>query len=164
MELHKIHAKILKCRKCRLGEQAQNAVPGEGNWRAGLMLVGQNPGAKEDQTGKPFVGQAGRYLDKVLERNHISRAQIFITSIVKHKTPENRKPKEDEINACLPYLLQQIQAVNPHTIVLMGTVAWLTPRDKNRKYIETYHPAAAMRFPKIRDKFEADFRNLPNIK
>ncbi len=124
------------------------------------MLVGQNPGRKEDETGQPFVGMAGRYLNKTLEKYGIDRQKLFITSVVKHKSPDNRKPRQDEIEACLPFRLEQFKRVKPKTIVLMGTIAWEIPRDYDAEYIETYHPAAAMRFPKIRKRFENEFRKL----
>ena len=121
------------------------------------MLVGQNPGAEEDKTGKPFVGRAGKFLNKVLAENGIDRQEIFITNIVKHVTPKNRKPFPDEIEACVPYLRKQFELVKPKVVVLMGTVAWQAPRAKGVLFVETYHPSAAMRFPKMRKKFEEDF-------
>ncbi len=157
-KLEALNRKIRHCRKCRLWKS--NAVPGEGSENARIMLVGQNPGKEEDKTGRPFVGRAGKYLDKVLEKNNVGREKIFITSVVKHKTPSNRKPKKDEIKACLPYLLEQVNVIKPKTIVLMGEVAWSTPEVKGVKYIKTYHPAAAMRFPKIKEKLEKDFRKI----
>ena len=124
------------------------------------MLVGQNPGAEEDETGRPFVGRAGKFLNSVLAKNGINREKVFITNIVKHVTPGNRKPLPDEVVACLPYLEQQVQVVKPKVIVLMGAVAWQATREKEIVYVETYHPSAAMRFPKIRKRFEEDFRAL----
>jgi len=127
------------------------------------MLVGQNPGKKEAETGRPFVGRSGKYLDKILEKNGIDREKLFITNTVKHKTPENRKPEDDEIEACLPYLEKQIKIINPKIVVLLGKVAENTPRKKGIKYIETYHPAAAMRFGKYREKFEKDFEGIGEL-
>ncbi len=127
------------------------------------MLVGQNPGAEEDKTGKPFVGRAGKFLNKVLAKNGIKREELFVTNLVKHVTPENRKPLPDEIAACAPYLVAQVNAIKPKIVVLMGTVAWQAPRVKGVKYVETYHPSAAMRFTKMRKRFEEDFRVLKEI-
>jgi uracil-DNA glycosylase family 4 len=124
------------------------------------MLVGQNPGAEEDKTGMPFVGRAGKFLNKVLAENGIIREELFVTNIVKHVTPKNRKPSPDEIAACAPYLEAHIKAIKPKIVVLMGTVAWQAPRVEGVEYVETYHPSAAMRFTKIRKKFEEDFRVL----
>jgi uracil-DNA glycosylase family 4 len=124
------------------------------------MLVGQNPGAEEDKTGRPFVGRAGKFLNKVLAENGIIREELFVTNIVKHVTPKNRKPSPDEIAACAPYLEEHIKTIKPKIVVLMGTVAWQAPRVEGVEYVETYHPSAAMRFKKIRKKFEEDFRVL----
>ena len=127
------------------------------------MLVGQNPGAEEDKTGKPFVGRAGKFLNKVLAKNGINREELFVTNLVKHVTPKNRKPLPDEIAACAPYLEAQVNAIKPKIVVLMGAVAWQAPRVKGVKYVETYHPSAAMRFTKMRKKFEEDFRVLKEL-
>lgn len=127
------------------------------------MLVGQNPGAEENKTGRPFVGRAGKFLNKVLAKNGIIREELFVTNIVKHVTPKNRKPSPDEIAACAPYLEAQVNAIKPKIIVLLGVVAWQAPRVEGVEYIETYHPSAAMRFTKIRKKFEEDFRVLKEL-
>lgn len=127
------------------------------------MLVGQNPGEEEDKTGRPFVGRAGKFLNTVLGKNNIARERLFITNVVKHKTPQNRTPRSDEIRACLPYLTEQIVEIEPKIIVLMGKVAQQIPRRGDIEYILTYHPAAAMRFPKMRGKFEEDFATLKEL-
>jgi len=163
LKLERLNEQIKNCRKCRLWQGAKNAVPGEGPLHAKMMLVGQNPGAEEDKTGKPFVGRAGKFLNKVLAQNGINREELFVTNIVKHVTPRNRKPLPDEIAACAPYLEAQIKAVKPKIVVLMGTVAWQAPRVEGVKYIETYHPSAAMRFTKMRKKFEKDFCVLKEL-
>jgi DNA polymerase len=106
------------------------------------------------------VGRAGAFLNAILKKNVIDRKSLYITSVVKHKTPQNRKPKSDEIKACMPYLIQQIREINPDIIVLMGKVAWKTPPQKGITYIKTYHPAAAMRFPRFKEKFETDLKKL----
>lgn len=160
MTLTNLNKQIKNCKKCKLYKNSKNAVPGEGPKNAKIILVGQCPGEEESKTGKPFIGRAGKFLNSILEKNKFNRKKLFITSIVKHKTPNNRKPKSDEIRACLPYLLKQIQLIKPKIIVLMGEVAKKIPREKNIKYIEIPHPAAAMRFPKIRKKFEKDFKKI----
>ena len=160
MTLEELNKQIRDCRKCRLWQGAKHAVPGEGPLHAKLMLVGQNPSAEEDKTGKPFVGRAGKFLNTVLTKNGINREDIFVTNIVKHVTPKNRKPFPDEVEACIPYLKRQLEMNKPKVVVLMGAVAWQAPRAKGVLYVETYHPSAAMRFPKIRKKFEEDFRHL----
>jgi DNA polymerase len=163
LALKQLDEQIKTCRKCRLWQGAKNGVPGEGPLHAKLMLVGQNPGAEEDKTGKPFIGRAGKFLNKVLAKNGINRAELFVTNLVKHVTPKNRKPLPDEIEACAPYLEAQLNAIKPKIVVLMGAVAWQAPRVEGVKYVETYHPSAAMRFTKMRKKFEEDFRGLKEL-
>ena len=162
MTLASLEGRIKRCQKCRLWKTALNAVPGEGSVVAKVMLVGQNPGAEEDKTGRPFVGRSGKFLNKVLAENGIDRRNLFVTNIVKHATPNNRKPLPDEIAACLPYLECQIYSMKPEIVVLMGAVAWQTPRMEGVEYVETVHPSAAMRFAKMRKRFEEDFAQLRN--
>ncbi len=160
MGLGQLDEQIRNCRKCRLWQGAKHAVPGEGPATAKVMLVGQNPGAEEDEAGKPFVGRAGKFLNKVLAKNGFRREELFVTNIVKHMSPKNRKPLPDEIAACAPYLEQQIKTVKPKFVVLMGAVAWQAPRVEGVEYVETVHPSAAMRFTKMRKRFEEDFNAL----
>src|SRR5512136_2593426 len=162
MTLASLEGRIKKCQKCRLWKTALNAVPGEGSVVAKVMLVGQNPGGEEDKTGRPFVGRSGKFLNKVLVENGIDRRNLFVTNIVKHATPNNRKPLPDEIAACLPYLECQIYSMKPEIVLLMGAVAWQTPRMEGVEYVETVHPSAAMRFAKMRKRFEEDFAQLRN--
>ena len=163
MILEELNRQIRDCRKCRLWQGAKNAVPGEGTLHAKLMLVGQNPGADEDRIGKPFVGRAGKFLNKVLVKNGFNREEFFITNIVKHVTPQNRKPLLDEVQACVPYLVAQINLIKPKVVVLMGAVAWQTPRVEGVEYVETVHPSAAMRFMKMRERFLEDFKQLKKL-
>ncbi|MBW2994799.1 uracil-DNA glycosylase [Candidatus Woesearchaeota archaeon] len=165
--LQKIAEKIKRCKSCRLYKTANKAVPGQGPYNASIMIIGMAPGKKEDLTGTPFVGRAGKFLDYLLEKNRIDRKKIFITSIIKHHPPKNRLPKVDEITACLSYTIEQIKTINPKTIVLLGNVARkYIPKEilKKKKVISTYHPAAGMRFPKIRKKILMDFGKLKNSK
>jgi DNA polymerase len=135
-------------------------VAGEGPRNAEIMLIGQNPGSEEAKRGRPFVGKSGKYLDAVLRKNNVDRSKLYITSVVKETTPGNRRPTAQEIRYWMPYLLEEIRQVKPKIVVLMGKIAWKTPRLKAIEYIETYHPAAAMRFPRTREKFENDFEKL----
>lgn len=151
------HARFADCLRCPLD---QRPVVGEGPVPARLMLIGQNPGAEEEKTGRPFVGRSGKYLNKVLAANGLKREDIFITSVVKCPTENNRRPTQKEIDSCLPLLVAQITRIKPLVIILMGQVAWQTPRLRGIEYRETYHPSAAMRFTKIRVKFEDDFKKL----
>jgi uracil-DNA glycosylase family 4 len=142
------------------GILGKEIVYGEGPSDANIMLIGQNPGKEEAKQGKPFVGRSGKYLNSVLLKNNIDRSELYITSVVKEPTPRNRKPTKEEIDYWMPFLVEEIQLVKPKVIVLMGEVAWKTPRFEAINYIETYHPAAAMRFPKARERFERDIRKI----
>jgi uracil-DNA glycosylase len=135
-------------------------VAPEGPLDANIVLVGQNPGVQEGKQGRPFVGRSGKYLDSVLAKYQIDRRLLYITSVVKVTTLNNRPPTTQEISHWMPSLLDEIKQVNPGIVLLMGTIAWKTPRTAGIEYIQTYHPAAAMRFPKIKPKFENDIGEL----
>ena len=139
-----------------------HAVPGEGNPAAELVLVGEGPGAKEDETGSPFVGAAGELLRKMLEAIGLTRADVFICNVVKCRPPQNRKPEPHEITACMPYLWRQLELVRPKVIVALGGTAaeaLLGVRQslgslRNKVHslggaslVVTYHPAALLRNP-----------------
>jgi uracil-DNA glycosylase family 4 len=158
--MEEINIQIYGCRKCRLWQGAKHGVPGEGSVTAKVMLVGQNPGGDEDEVGRPFVGRAGKYLTKTLAEYGIKRDDVFITNIVKHVSPQNRKPFVDEVAACLPYLTAQINFIKPQIIALLGASAKDTPRIKGIKYFEIIHPSAAMRFTKMREKFRVQIAEL----
>ena len=135
-------------------------MPGEGPANAKVMLVGQNPGADEDEVGRPFVGRSGKYLTKSLAEFGVKREDVFITNIVKHTSPQNRKPYPDEVAACLPYLEAQISIMKPKLIVLLGASAKDTPRVAGVEYFEVIHPSAAMRFTKMRERFRLQIAEL----
>ncbi len=147
---------------CGLCASRTNAVPGEGNPKARLMLVGEGPGATEDATGRPFVGQAGQLLDSILQAIEVPRETVYITNIVKCRPPQNRKPLPDEIAACIPYLHRQIELIRPKVIVALGGTAGEAMlgvrkslgelRNKVHTFngiplVVTYHPAALLRNP-----------------
>ena len=160
MSLDELNMQIYGCKRCRLWQGAKHGVPGEGPLNAKVMLVGQNPGADEDETGRPFVGRAGKFLTKTLAEYGIKREDVFITNIVKHVSPENRKPFADEVAACLPYLRAQISIIKPKIIVLLGASAKDTPRMEGIEYFEVIHPSAAMRFNKMGQKFREQIAEL----
>jgi uracil-DNA glycosylase len=160
MAMEEFNYQIYNCRKCRLWQGAKHGVPGEGPLNAKIMMVGQNPGAEEDACGRPFVGRAGKYLTKTLVEYGIKREDVFITNIVKHTSPNNRKPYPDEVAACLPYLMTQIRVIKPKIIVLLGASAKETPRVNGIEYIEVIHPSAAMRFTKMRERFRLQIAEL----
>jgi uracil-DNA glycosylase len=158
--MEEFNTTIYSCQKCRLWQGAKHGVPGEGPLDAKVMFVGQNPGADEDELGRPFVGRSGKYLTKTLAAYGIKREDIFITNIVKHVSPENRKPFDDEISACLPYLIAQINFIKPKIIVLLGASAKETPRIDGIEYFQVIHPSAAMRFTRMREKFKGQIAEL----
>lgn len=161
--LEMIAAEVRACRACRLHEGAVQAVPGEGPRSARVFFVGQAPGAMEDQTGRPFVGRAGQFLNRMLAEIGLERGDVYITSVAKHFPPDNRLPRKDEVEACLPFLIRQIQVVDPEIVVLMGKVAEQVLDHAvmaGRKVLVTVHPAAAMRFPAMAERMREDFREL----
>ncbi|MGB9803872.1 uracil-DNA glycosylase [Desulfofundulus sp.] len=115
------------CRLCPLADTRKRIVWGEGNPRTTLMLVGEAPGAKEDESGRPFVGPAGKLLDKVLAGAGIKREDVYITSVVKCRPPGNRMPHKREIAACAPYLEEQIRLIRPRVIVVPGVTGSAYP-------------------------------------
>jgi uracil-DNA glycosylase family 4 len=175
-QLEKIKEKIKKCKRCQLWKLRKNVVFGEGPFNAKVMIVGMAPGVKEDELGKPFVGRAGKFLDQLLKKADLKRDKVFISSVLKclPQPPINRKPKKEEIKACLPWLKKQIEIINPKYFILLGEIAFLTffPKEKLKKfrgkwikkdkkfYFPTYHPAAGLRFLKIKKILEQDFKKL----
>ncbi|HET9637025.1 MAG TPA: uracil-DNA glycosylase [Gemmatimonadaceae bacterium] len=160
--LEQIAKKVDKCTRCPLYETATKGVPGEGNPKAKLVCVGEAPGAKEDETGRPFVGQAGQLLNKILAAIDLTREEVFICNVLKHRPPGNRNPRPEEVEACSPYLIRQLELIKPKVIVAFGTFAaqtllnTKTPigqlRGLMHKYhgiplVVTYHPAALLRNP-----------------
>jgi uracil-DNA glycosylase len=153
---------IATCTRCPLYATAKNPVPGEGSAKAGFMLVGEAPGATEDETGRPFVGQAGQLLEKILAAIKFTREDVFIVNVLKHRPPGNRNPRPEEVSACSPYLVRQIELIRPKVLVALGTFAAQTLletklsigklRGQIHRYygvplIVTYHPAALLRNP-----------------
>lgn len=121
--LEELRESYKNCRKCRLGESRKNLVFGNGNADASLMLIGEGPGENEDKTGQVFVGRAGQLLTKMLKAINLEREEVYIANIVKCRPPGNRNPLPDERDACMPYLLEQIDIIRPQILVLLGGVA-----------------------------------------
>jgi len=160
--LEALAADAAKCTRCALYKTATNCVPGEGSAEAKLVCVGEAPGEQEDLSGRPFVGKAGQLLTKILAAIDLKREDVFICNVLKHRPPGNRNPLPDEVTACSPYLVRQIELIRPKVILAFGTFASQTLLDTklsigklrgtvHRYYgvplIVTYHPAALLRNP-----------------
>jgi DNA polymerase len=171
IDLANISKQICTCRLCPLSLERKLAVPGCGPTTAEIMLVGEAPGREEDLTGKPFVGRAGRLLDAALEQAGLERSNVFITSVIKCRPPQNRKPKKNEIDQCRYYLQSQIEILHPNIICLMGNtaaqavlgiqgIANLRGRILQGRYLITFHPAAVLRNRNLMNDFVSDLKLL----
>jgi uracil-DNA glycosylase len=174
---------ISSCKKCDLYKEATMAVPGLGNDKAKVIFIGEGPGKKEDQEGKPFVGTAGNILTELLESVGLKREEVFITNIVKHRPPNNRDPLPNEVEACFVYLKRQIELINPNLIVFLGRhalnrffpeekisqchgkafkkeISWLK---KEQLFLALYHPAAALYQSSLKKTLKEDFKIIPKL-
>jgi uracil-DNA glycosylase family 4 len=170
-----IAAEVSGCTRCPLHVGRTQTVPGEGNPLSDVLLVGEGPGAREDATGRPFVGPAGQLLDELLRSIGWAREHVFIANVVKCRPPGNRDPEPDEINACRPYLDRQEAALDPAVIVTLGRhslrrylpdarigeVHGRLRRSGGRFVYPMYHPAAALHQSSLRETLFADIRGLP---
>jgi DNA polymerase len=162
MRLAEIAQTVNACTRCVLCRERTKAVPGEGPEDARLVVVGEGPGATEDETGRPFVGRAGKLLDEILAAIELPRERVFICNVVKCRPPGNRKPQQDEIDACVPYLFRQLDLIGPKVILAMGNTAAETLLSTRQSLgslrgrvhqfrgvplVVTYHPAALLRNP-----------------
>ncbi|HPF16090.1 MAG TPA: uracil-DNA glycosylase [Thermotogota bacterium] len=120
--MSEVEAAISVCQKCPLSETRNKTVPGEGNIHSPVVFIGEGPGAEEDETGRPFVGKAGRLFEEILKAVSFSRDDIYITNVVKCRPPNNRNPMQDEMNLCSSFLFSQLQIINPYLIVTLGAV------------------------------------------
>lgn len=176
--LERIAREIRSCDRCPLHAGRTQAVPGEGPPDAPVLFVGEGPGAEEDQQGRPFVGAAGRLLDRLLASIKVPRERVFITNTVRCRPPGNREPKPDEVAACLPYLVRQMSVLQPRVVCLLGTTATRALlgadqklnqvrgraiREGGRWWFATYHPAAALRSASLARALEEDFRRLRRL-
>tara|TARA_B100000579_G_scaffold434698_2_gene456164 strand:+ start:715 stop:1416 length:702 start_codon:yes stop_codon:yes gene_type:complete len=165
-KLKKLNDSIKLIKNCELKKNAKNIVFGDGNITSKIMIIGEGPGANEDLEGKPFVGRAGKLLDKMLEAIQLNRTKVYITNVVNYRPPENRKPSDKEIERYFPYLKSHIEIINPKILILLGSTA-LNTIIGNEKVISkargswvkkeigsaspwviaTFHPAFLMRQP-----------------
>lgn len=166
------------CTKCGLCGTRTNTVFGEGSLKADLMLIGEAPGASEDMQGRPFVGAAGKLLDKLLAEIELDRADVYIANVLKCRPPNNRDPNEEEQEACIDYLRAQIAFIKPKVIVCLGRIAsgivlkrpvrmgaehGKVCRVKNFAIMPTYHPAALLRNESLISDVRADFKLIARL-
>lgn len=178
-EIKDLEKKIRECELCNLSKSRTNAVPGSGNYEAKLVIIGEAPGRNEDIQGLPFVGQAGKLLEQMLNEINIKRNEVFITNVIKCRPPENRDPTEEEIKVCSPYLFKQLKLINPKVILLLGKYSLKTILNINLKisYLKgrifikndiyifcTYHPAFVLRnYSKYIEEYKYHFNLLKSI-
>ena len=170
-------SRISACTDCGLSQGRTQAVPGSGSLDADIMFIGEGPGFHEDRQGVPFVGQAGNLLNHMLSVIGLSREDVYITNMVKCRPPNNRDPLPGELEACAPYLDEQLELIDPKVIVTLGRFSFTRffpgqsigrSRGKPRKWREymvfpMYHPAAALHNPGLRPVLEDDFAALPGV-
>jgi uracil-DNA glycosylase len=173
--LPKIREDLGDCTRCKLHKGRHKLVFGDGSPKAQLLFVGEGPGADEDAQGLPFVGRAGKLLTQMIEAMGLQRKDVYICNVVKCRPPENRTPEPDEVATCSPYLVRQIDAINPKVLVCLGAVAaktllqttrgitqfrgeWLEWR--GRKLIATYHPAYLLRNPNAKGEVWKDLQKV----
>lgn len=175
--LSTIREEILHCQKCPLAKGRKNAVPGEGPSSVDIMFIGEGPGYHENQQGKPFVGQAGMFLDELLASADLKREDVFITNVVKCRPPENRDPMPEELTACAHYLDEQIALLDPKVIVTLGRFSMAkfiengrisqihgkSHKVGKRLIVTMYHPAAALHQPALRPALVEDFSKLRHL-
>ena len=166
------------CKRCKLHRGRKTIVFGEGNERATLMLIGEGPGYDEDVQGKPFVGKAGQLLTKILQSINLPREEVYIANIIKCRPPQNRNPEPDEIQSCSPFLMKQIQVIQPKIICALGAFSAQTLlktdvkitalRGKfydleGIKVIPTYHPAFLLRNPERKREVWEDMKKIAEL-
>lgn len=182
MTLEDLAKQIKACKKCPLYKTRTKAVPGEGNPKAEMMLIGEAPGVQEDLQGRPFVGSAGKFLEEMLGLIKLKREDVFIGNVIKCRPPENREPLPDEIEACWPYLVQQIKIIKPKIIVTLGrhalqrflpqaSISQVHGKVMRRNvpdlgkiiFYALYHPAAALYQGNLREILTKDFKKIPKV-
>lgn len=154
-----LYNEVIKCKKCELCRERKTVVFGEGNIHADIMFIGEGPGQREDETARPFVGPAGQLLNKMLSEIGLKREDVYIANIVKCRPPKNRDPKEEEQNACMPYLRNQLALIRPKVIICLGRIAasvilkrevkmtkehGIWTESKGFYIMPTFHPAALL--------------------
>lgn len=178
--LDQIAKEVRDCRRCSLWKNPK-AVPGEGNPEAEIMLIGEAPGYHESIQGRPFVGAAGRLLSQLLASINLKRSDVFIGNLLRHRPPGNREPLSEEIEACRPFLDEQIKIINPKIIITLGRFSmykfipkgkitqihgqarWVNFGNLRLVVMPMFHPAAALRNGEVTEKIKNDFQKIPQI-
>lgn len=178
MSLSALHDSLRNCQECRLASGRTQVVFGTGNPDASIMFVGEAPGFHEDKQGIPFVGAAGKLLTELLESAGLSRSQIYVANVIKCRPPNNRDPEPDEVDACKPFLLQQIQIIKPHLVCSLGNFATQTLLGRkvgitkvHGRHVQLtdfllfplYHPAAALHQSNLLAVLRDDFQKLKQL-
>jgi uracil-DNA glycosylase family 4 len=177
-----LEEKIKQCRKCHLRDTCTQVVPGEGSFKADIMFIGEGPGENEDRQGRPFVGAAGKFLEEMLALIGKKREDVFIGNVLKCRPPGNRDPMPEEVEACWPWMMEQIKIIKPKLIVLLGRHAMerFLPGQKISKihgtalrreipeigrqvFYAMYHPAAALYQGSLRETLKTDFKKIPKV-
>jgi uracil-DNA glycosylase len=173
--LPKIVEDIGDCTRCKLHKGRHKIVFGDGSPKADLVFIGEGPGADEDAQGLPFVGRAGKLLTQMIEAMGLQRKDVYICNVVKCRPPQNRAPEPDEVETCSPYLIRQIDVINPRVLVCLGAVAAKTLLETNRgitqfrgqwlewrgrKLMATYHPAYLLRNPNAKGEVWKDLQKV----
>jgi DNA polymerase len=171
MTLEDIATEVRGCQRCHLSQTRILSVPGQGPSQASIMLIGEAPGEKEDHSGVPFAGAAGRVLDDVLAFAGFERTEVFITSVIKCRPPKNRNPNRDEVEACRYFLERQMDLIDPKVICIMGNVAlqaYVDPHENigrvrgkllehnGKVFFPIYHPAAILYNRSLEQTLKAD--------
>ena len=176
-EVEQLYDEVRGCQRCTLARTRTLAVPGEGPLDAEVMFIGEAPGVNEDRQGRPFVGQAGAFLEELLGEAGLTRPEVYICNVLKCRPPGNRDPLPTEIEACSDYLSSQIRLIDPLLIVTLGRYSMSRffpnqaisrihgrPREANgRILVPMYHPAAALHQQRLRGVIIDDFRTLPDL-
>ena len=171
-QLDELEEEAMQCRKCPLYKTAQHLVFSDGDPEKGIVVIGEAPGADEDRTGRPFVGRAGQLLTRTIEKLGYKRSDVYICNILKHRPPNNRNPQPDEISACTPFLIRQLELIKPAVIVTLGNYSTkfildtetgitkirgrLHTSPAGYKVLPTLHPAAVLRNMNRLADFESD--------
>ena len=175
--LSELYQQIAQCRQCEIAKFRTKVVPGEGAEDADIMFIGEAPGYHEDQLGRPFVGQAGQFLDKLLGSIDLKREQVYIANVIKCRPQSNRDPLPTEINNCRHWLDKQINIIVPRIIVTLGRYSMaryfpgktiskihgIAQKNEGIVYFPMYHPAAALHQQSLRQTIEADMKKIPGL-